>query len=113
MNYTSILRWILLVGIALVPFIAFIISGNGWFPSTFFPFITGKNFTFRILVELLLLAYVVLALKDPKYRPKSSLIMWTACAFVLWMALATVFSVDPIKSFWSNFERMDGYITLL
>jgi O-antigen ligase/tetratricopeptide (TPR) repeat protein len=113
MKYTSILRWVLLIGIALVPFISFIIAGNGWFPSTFFPFITGKNFTFRILIDVLFLAYVVLAIKDPKYRPKSSLIMWTACAFAAWMALSLFFSVDGLKSFWSNFERMDGYITLL
>jgi hypothetical protein len=113
MKYTSILRWVLLIGLAAVPFISFIIAGSGFFPSTFFPFITGKNFTFRILVELLLLAYVILAVKDPKYRPRSSFIMWTALAFTLWMALATVMSVDGVKSFWSNFERMDGYITLI
>jgi tetratricopeptide (TPR) repeat protein len=29
------------------------------------------------------------------------------------MALATALSADPIKSFWSNFERMEGYITVL
>lgn len=79
----------------------------------FFPFISGKNFAFRILVELLLVAYVILAIKDPKYRPKTSLLMWAALGFLGWMALATIFSVDPIKSFWSNFERMDGYITLI
>lgn len=114
MKYTSILRWVLLIGIASVPFISFIVAGNGpLFPSLFFPFITGKNFAFRILVELLLLAYVILALKEPKYRPHSSFLMWTACGFALWMALATFLSVDGLKSFWSNFERMDGYITVL
>ncbi len=114
MKYTSILRWVLLIGIALVPFISLIVAGSGFlFPPMFFPFITGKNFAFRILVEVLLLAYVILALKDPKYRPRSSVLMWTALAFVVWMAAATFFSVDGVKSFWSNFERMDGYITLL
>lgn len=104
----------LLIGIALVPFISFIVAGNGLlFPSMFFPFITGKNFAFRILVEILLLAYVLLALKEPKYRPRSSVLMWIALGFVLWMGLATFFSVDGIKSFWSNFERMDGYVTVL
>ena len=79
----------------------------------FFPFITGKNFAFRLLIGFLLGVYVLLALREPKYRPKSSYIMYALCLFVLWIGVATIFSVDPIKSFWSNFERMEGYITLL
>ena len=113
MQYTKILRWILLIGLCLVPFVSFIIASGGLIPNMFFPFITGKNFVFRILVELLVLAYVVLALREPKYRPRTSLIMWAMCGFVVWMGFATIFSVDPVKSFWSNFERMDGYITVL
>ncbi|TSC69631.1 MAG: hypothetical protein G01um101456_62 [Parcubacteria group bacterium Gr01-1014_56] len=114
MNYTTTLKWVLLIGIAAVPFITFIIAGNFPFvPPMFFPYITGKNFAFRILVEVLLLAYVILAIKEPKYRPHSSLLMWTALGFAVWMGLATFMSVDGIKSFWSNYERMDGYVTLI
>ncbi len=114
MKYTSVLKWVLLIGIAAVPFLTFIIAGNFPFvPSMFFPYITGKNFAFRILVELLLLAYVILAIKEPKYRPRSSYLMWTALLFAVWMGLATFMSVDGIKSFWSNYERMDGYVTLI
>ena len=104
----------LIIGLCLVPFIAFIIADGTHFPvNLFFPYITGKNFTFRILVEILTAAYVLLAIRVPKYRPRASLIMWALGLFVLWMAVATATSVDPIKSFWSNFERMDGYITLI
>ncbi|HVV39401.1 MAG TPA: O-antigen ligase family protein [Candidatus Paceibacterota bacterium] len=113
MSYTKYLRWILIVGLCLVPFVSFIIASGTIIPNMFFPYITGKNFVFRILVELLLLVYVVLALREPAYRPKSSPLMWAVGGFVLWMGLATLFSVDPVKSFWSNFERMDGYITVL
>lgn len=113
MPYTNYLRWALIGGLCAVPFISFIIAGGSGVPNMFFPFITGKNFVFRILVEVLLLLYVVLALREPKYRPKSSLLMWAAAGFAAWMALATVLSVDPVKSFWSNFERMDGYVTLI
>lgn len=120
MDYTKWLRWALLIGLCAVPFIAFIIADGGHttnlyipFLNMFFPYITGKNFIFRILIEILLALYVLLAIREPKYRPRSSLVMWAFAAFVLWMALATATSVDPIKSFWSNFERMDGYITLL
>ncbi|MDE1925253.1 MAG: O-antigen ligase family protein [Patescibacteria group bacterium] len=120
MDYTKFLRWALLIGLCAVPFIAFVIADGAHttniyipFVNMFFPYITGKNFIFRILVEVLLALYVLLAIREPKYRPRSSLLMWALAAFVLWMALATATSVDPIKSFWSNFERMDGYITLI
>ncbi|HVZ76255.1 MAG TPA: O-antigen ligase family protein [Candidatus Paceibacterota bacterium] len=113
MSYTTYLRWGVIGGLILIPFVSFIVATGGIFPNMFFPFITGKNFAFRILVEALLLIYVILAMREPKYRPKASLLMWSVGIFVAWMALATVLSVDPIKSFWSNFERMDGYITVI
>ncbi len=114
MAYTRYLRWALLLGLALVFFVPFIVAdGTTLFPDMFFPFITGKNFAFRILIELLLGVYVLLAVREPKYRPHASNLLWTAVAFVAWVGVATIFSVDPIKSFWSNFERMEGYITVL
>lgn len=121
MKYTDFLRWGVLAGIFLVPLVPFIIADGGAsnhgfyvpFTNLFFPFITGKNFAFRILVALMLLCYVLLALREPKYRPQASTLMWATGAFVGWMAVATLFSVDPAKSFWSNFERMEGYLGLL
>lgn len=114
MDYTKLLRWAILIGLCLLPFIAFIIADGVHFPANmFFPYITGKNFTFRILIEILFALYILLAVREPKYRPKASLLMWSVCAFMVWMTLATIFSVDPVKSFWSNFERMDGFITQL
>src|SRR3990167_5848159 len=114
MRYTDYLRWGAVSALFLALFVPFIVASGTWgMPNLFFPFITGKNFIFRILVEAALLCYVLLALKEPKYRPRASLIMWAAALFVVWMAVATAVSVDPVKSFWSNFERMEGYIGLL
>ncbi|MBY0472760.1 O-antigen ligase family protein [Patescibacteria group bacterium] len=124
MSYTRFLRWTLLIGSALLFFVPFIIADGGagyqsghnlYIPlaNMFFPFITGKNFAFRIIVELLAGAYILLALREPKYRPRASSLMWAVCAFVVWMGIATIVSVDPLKSFWSNFERMEGYLTIL
>jgi len=113
MSYIKILRSVLLFGLGLIFFVPFIIADGSFMTNMFFPYITGKNFTFRILVEVLLGVYILLALREPKYRPTSSMLLWAACAFTVWMGLATAFSIDPIKSFWSNFERMDGYITVL
>jgi hypothetical protein len=113
MSYTKYLRWVVVGGLFASLFIPFIVATGSLFPAMFFPYITGKNFSFRIIVEIIFLAYVLLAVKDPAYRPRPSLLLWCVGAFITWMALATALSVDPIKSFWSNFERMDGYITLI
>jgi O-antigen ligase/Flp pilus assembly protein TadD len=113
MAYTKYLRWAILGGLCLVLFVPFIVADGGIFPNMFFPYITGKNFIFRILVEIIFGLYVLLALREPKYRPRASTLLWVLGAFVLWGAIAVFTSVDPVKSFWSNFERMDGYITLI
>lgn len=95
--------------IPLIPLLPFIGIAN----NLFFPFITGKNFAFRIFVEIAFAGWVLLALVDTKYRPRFS---WTAAlltAFVVWMAIADSLGMNPAKAFWSNFERMDGWITLI
>ncbi|MDB5225331.1 MAG: hypothetical protein JWL87_283 [Candidatus Adlerbacteria bacterium] len=112
MNYTTYLRWGVISALFATLFIPFVIADGQSFTNLFFPYITGKNFLFRILVEIALALYVILAIRDPKYRPRMSWLMWAGLAFVAWMAVATALSVDPLKSFWSNFERMEGYVGL-
>jgi len=113
MNYTKWLNWGIITGLFLALFIPLIVATGEWFPGMFFPYITGKNFAFRIIVEIVLGLYVLLAIRDAKYRPRASWLMWAVCGFIAWMGIATLLSVDPVKSFWGNFERMDGYITAL
>jgi len=120
MQYTAYLRWGIFTGLFAILFVPFVVAdgGNGagvYIPwaNYFFPYITGKNFIFRILVEIVAALYIILALRDPKYRPRASWVLWSMLGLVAWMALATVLSVDPVKSFWSNFERMEGYVGLL
>ncbi len=104
----TIARYTVLAGIFLIPVIPFIVSS-----SMFFPFITGKNFTFRIIVDVILAAWALLAILDPMYRPKRSLVSWAMLAFLVIIGIADVFGVDFMRSFWSNYERMEGFITLL
>lgn len=113
MNYTTYLRWGVISGLFFTLFIPFIVADGAMMSNLFFPYITGKNFIFRIVVELVAALYLILAIREPKYRPRASWIMWAALGFVAWMAIATVFSADPLKSFWSNFERMEGYVGLM
>ena len=95
-------------GLFAIPFIVLIISND-----LFFPFLTGKNFTFRILVEVVFAAWIILALYDAQYRPKFSGIVASFLAFLAVMFVANAQGEHPLQSFWSNFERMEGYVTLV
>lgn len=79
----------------------------------FFPFITGKNFAFRAIVEIIFGAWLLLALLDAQYRPKFSWLLVTFTAFTAIISLAAALGIDPSTSFWSNYERMDGIVTVI
>ncbi|MCR4334873.1 MAG: tetratricopeptide repeat protein [Patescibacteria group bacterium] len=108
MNLKTFLRYSIITGLFLIPFVPLIVSS-----SMFFPFITGKNFTFRIIVEVVFALWLTLALVDKRYRPKSSWIAIAVTVFVVIVGIADIFSANPYKSFWSNYERMEGWITLI
>jgi len=101
------LRWIVICGVFALPLVALILANN-----LFFPYITGKNFTFRIIVEIMTGAWLALALIVPQYRPRRSWVLGAFAVFVVIMAIADAQGVYPFKSFWSNYERMDGWITI-
>lgn len=108
MDTSRFLRYSIFTVLFAVPFIPLIVL-NG----TFFPFIVGKNFTFRILVEIAFGLWVALMLTNRAYRPKSSPVLWSVVAFAIAIFLGDLFGMNFWKSFWSNFERMEGYITIL
>ncbi|MBI2453954.1 MAG: O-antigen ligase family protein [Parcubacteria group bacterium] len=100
----SSVSWVIKIGLLLVPILHLIVT-----KSLYFPFITGRNFIFRIIIEILFVFWIWLILTDPKYRPKASLIIYAVTAFILILFLSTIFSLSPVRSFWSNFERMEGF----
>ncbi|MBN2094114.1 MAG: O-antigen ligase family protein [Candidatus Zambryskibacteria bacterium] len=102
------LKYTILFGIFTIPFIPFVVAS-----SSFFPFITGKAFVFRLIIEIIFACYLILVLRDKSYRPHFSWIIGSLILFLAVIGLADIFSENPFKSFWSNFERMEGYITLL
>jgi O-antigen ligase/tetratricopeptide (TPR) repeat protein len=104
----NVIKWLILVGLWAVLSIPFLIAN-----SMYFPYIAGKNFTFRIIVEIIFALWVYLAFADKTYRPKFSWVLGTTTVFVVIMAVADFLAVAPIKAFFSNYERMDGWITLI
>lgn len=102
------LKYVILAGLFAVPFVPLVVSS-----SLFFPFITGKGFIFRLIIEIILACYIILAVRDQSYRPKFSWIMSAFVVFLGVMFLADILAVNPFKAFWSNYERMEGYFLLL
>ena len=102
------LSWILKGGLLLTPFLVFVVTR-----SMYFPFITGKNFWFRILVEGLAALWIWGMLAYPRLRPRFSPVVWAVVAFTAVMGIATMFALSPYHSFWSSYERMEGYLGLL
>lgn len=100
------LRWGIYAAIFATPFI-----GNYVADGMFFPFITGKNFGFRIDVEIMTALYIVLALVDSTVRPKYTHLLGAFGAFIAIIFAADVFGADPHKSLWSNYERSEGFVT--
>ncbi len=107
MNLEKFLRGVVLAGIFAIPFIPLIVA-----QSMFFPFITGKNFTFRIIVEVIFALWLALAFVNPEYRPRRSWTLYAIAFFVLMIGISDVFGANPLKSIWSNYERMEGWVTL-
>ncbi|MEY4747508.1 MAG: hypothetical protein RLZZ416_557 [Candidatus Parcubacteria bacterium] len=107
------LRSIALTGIFVLPFVCLIVADGSHFPyNLFFPFITGKNFTFRLIVEIITGSWLALALVEPRFRPRRSWLLGAFALFVVCIAIADALGAYPFKSFWSNYERMDGWVTL-
>lgn len=94
-----------LLAVILVPLIK-----ADWF---LFPFITGKNFAFRLAVEIGFASWLILIMRHPEYRPHRGPLLWAVGAFVAVTTLSTIFGVNPYRSFWSNYERMEGLVTFL
>lgn len=104
----DLLKWVMYGALFVIPFVLLVVSGE-----MFFPYITGKNFYFRIFVELALGSWLLLALLDKAYRPRWSWVLGTIATLVSVMFVANIFGEYAPKSFWSNYERMEGWVTLV
>ncbi len=104
----SFLRWGIVIGLLATLFLPMVVS-----PSLFFPFITGKSFAFRIIVEIIFAFWLILALRDENYRPKKTWLLGFVTIFLVVVALATAYAIDPYRAFWSNQERMEGLVSFI
>ncbi len=115
MNLQKILRAIGLSALFLIPIFA-LFPTPVWplnFPDgMFFPFITGKAFYFRILVEIALVCWAVLAFLDARYRPRFNALTIGITLFAVVALVADLLGVNIVRSLMSNFERMEGWLVI-
>lgn len=105
---SSFLKGLIYTVLLATPLLAFVVS-----ESTLFPYITGRNFMFRTMIEIALISYVYLAVKDVTFRPKKSIVFTSYLAFISIIFLANVLGLNPYLSFFSSYERMEGWFTHL
>ena len=103
---SNILVKLIKFGIGFVLFIPLYVGG-----SFFFPFIFPKIWLFQLVIEITSFFYVILALRDARYRPKFNLITCALLALTAILIITSLTGIDTFRSFWGNTERMSGIIT--
>jgi len=102
--YLFIIRW----GTYLILFTPLIIS-----TEFFFPFVAPKTIFFRVLVEIILAAYLFLIISNRRYRPRVNPLTIAIVLFLGIFILASLTGINLERSFWSTSERMTGIWTML
>lgn len=107
MKEQTIINWIKWVAMAVlcVPLVFTVYM----YPSHAAP----QTFLFRALVEGMLALYLILLLKNSAYAPKLSPLFWAVTAFMGAYVVSSLFGVNPVRSFFSNFDRHWGFITIV
>ena len=73
------------------------------FQLNVFPLHNGKNFSFRIIVEVMTALWLILMLFDARYKPRKSWVLAMLAIFVGVVALSSIFG--------ENFYQASGLIT--
>lgn len=79
----------------------------------FFPFVAPKTIFFRIIIEIILVAYIFLVITNRHWRPRINALTVAVTLFLIVFILASLTGVNLSRSFWSTYERMTGILTML
>ena len=102
---SNILLKLIKFGVGFILFIPLYVGG-----SFFFPFIFPKIWLFGLVTEIIFFLYIVLAVSDSRYRPKTNLVFWSLTLLTLILVITSFTGIDVFRSFWGNTERMSGVI---
>mgnify|MGYP006290399789 CR=1 FL=1 len=106
MNIEEICKKIIKWGAYLIAFTPLVLKGD-----FFFPFVGPKSLYFLGLAEVITVAYIILIILNPKYRPKLNTLTKVLLVFLLVSVLSAFLGEDLLNSFWSKHERMTGLLT--
>jgi len=104
----KILKYFIWAGLISICFIPLIVKSN-----YFFPYIVPKTLAFRVITEILFLAYLGLAVVKKEYRPKLNLVLVLFFLYLGSIFLSSILGGSFYFSFWSNNERSEGLLLLL
>ncbi len=99
----------LLLGLALA---APLVVTTGPLPETVDYFVVGKAVWSRTLIEVAVGLWLILLLRDARYRPPKSWLLGIFGGYLVIALLAALFGVSPTRSIWSDLTRMNGWIGL-
>jgi len=100
--YFKIIEWGIYLSL-LTPFI--------FVRDYFFPFVVPKTIFFRIIVDIIFIAYILLVISNRKYLPKFNALTISITVFLGILILTSITGINFERSFWSTFERMTGLLT--
>lgn len=107
-SFEKVLLWIVKLGIFGILFAPLLFHSQ-----FYFPFIVFKNIIFRILVEIVFGAYVLLAILNKNYLPKRNLLVMSVSLFFFIVFATSLFGVNFERSLWGDYERMGGLFGML
>ncbi|MBC8204932.1 MAG: O-antigen ligase family protein [FCB group bacterium] len=84
-----------------------------FYPHSYYPHVGLKTLLFRLLVEIIFGAYIILAVNFPDYRPKKSPLLTAISVYITVMLITTLPSHSVHKSWWGTWDRMGGTFTYL
>lgn len=101
----QVLLGVVWAGTALLLLTPFVIT-----KETIFPFVVGKALYSRSIIEIVFLAWTVLAYLRAEFRPPRSWILVLLGAGLVAATLSACFGISVQRSFWSTYERMQGIV---
>lgn len=81
-----------------------------YFSGFYFPFVTTKVLAFRTLVVLMAGLFALLLYYNPKFRVRSSALLFALAGFLGVLVITSALGEDPLRSFWSSLSRMEGVV---
>ena len=107
----QVLVTIVRILLALALAVPFVVMG-GWLTETVYPYVVGKALFFRLVVEAAFAVWLYLLIRYPAYRLPRSWLLVSLMGYMVVALAASFAGVSLTHSLWSNYERMEGWITL-